>query len=112
MRRVVGLVGLTIELVVVLLIVLPVLAKASPVSYVNSGDPPFLIVQGREDKTVPPAQSQELYDRLMAAGVPATLQLVEHAGHGLVPTPPDATINPSAAALAQQMLAFLNAKLR
>lgn len=59
---------------------------ASPVTYMTKDDPPFLILQGDKDKTVPPEQSQILYDRLQAAGVPATLVIVKNAGHGFVPT--------------------------
>jgi acetyl esterase/lipase len=61
------------------------LMSGSPVTYVSSDDPPFLIVQGTLDSTVPPHQSQEFYDKLTKAGVPATLVMVQNAGHGFVP---------------------------
>lgn len=61
------------------------LQAASPVTYISADDPPFLIIHGEMDKLVPPSQSQELYDRLQAAGVPSTLVMVKNAGHGLVP---------------------------
>lgn len=61
------------------------LRAASPVTYISADDPPFLIIHGEMDSLVPPGQSQELYDRLQAAGVPATLVMVKNAGHGLVP---------------------------
>jgi len=64
----------------------PVLRAASPVSYVAAGDPPFLIIQGAQDSTVPPSQSQEFAAALKSAGVPETLVMVQNAGHGLVPT--------------------------
>jgi acetyl esterase/lipase len=64
----------------------PVLVAASPVTYVHPGAPPFLVVQGAEDRIVPPAQSVELVHDLRAAGDAATLLVVEHAGHGLVPS--------------------------
>ena len=57
------------------------MAKASPVNYVNGNDPPFLIIQGEKDPIVPPSQSQALYDKLKAAGVPATLVMVKNGGH-------------------------------
>jgi dipeptidyl aminopeptidase/acylaminoacyl peptidase len=44
-----------------------------------------LILQGAEDDLVPPLQSQLLYDQLKAAGVPATLVMVQNAGHGFQP---------------------------
>jgi acetyl esterase/lipase len=73
----------------------PVITQASPVTYVTTGAPPFLIVQGLQDKLVPPSQSQELYDRLKADGDDATLVMVKNAGHGLAPTNPSVPIDPS-----------------
>jgi acetyl esterase/lipase len=61
------------------------LVSGSPVTYVTKDDPPFLIVQGEMDVTVPPHQSQELYYKLIKAGVPATLVMVKNAGHGFTP---------------------------
>ena len=63
-----------------------VLAKASPVTYIQPNEPPFLIFQGVNDAVVPPSQSQELATRLQAAGDSATLVMVENAGHGFKPT--------------------------
>lgn len=63
-----------------------VLAKASPVSYIQANDPPFLIFQGVADNVVPPSQSQELAARLHDAGDGATLVMVQNAGHGFKPT--------------------------
>lgn len=55
---------------------------ASPVSYVSADDPPFLLIHGTNDCSVPPGQSQELHGDLVDAGVDATLRLLEGAGHG------------------------------
>jgi acetyl esterase/lipase len=85
------------------------LEKASPVTYVTSDDPPFLIVQGDEDQTVPLSQSQELYARLVAAGVPATLQIVRNAGHSFAPV--DGPIQPDLQQIAEQMLSFFKSTL-
>jgi acetyl esterase/lipase len=59
------------------------LALYSPVTYVSADDPPFLIVHGDDDTVVPPELSQEFFERLRSAGVPAELLRVAHAGHGL-----------------------------
>jgi len=56
-------------------------ADQSPITYVSSDDPPFLIIHGEEDSLVPFEQSQMFYDALLAAGVDATLIPVENAGH-------------------------------
>jgi acetyl esterase/lipase len=45
---------------------------ASPVFHAAKDNAPFLIVHGTEDKDVPISQSQELFDKLQAAGVPAS----------------------------------------
>jgi len=75
-----------------------VLRAASPVTYVAANDPPFLIVQGAADSTVPASQSQELAAVLQSAGVPETLVMVQNAGHGLkaaggAPTPSLSQVN-------------------
>jgi acetyl esterase/lipase len=61
------------------------LQKASPVNWVSSDDPPFLILHGERDPLVPVSQSQLLYEKLRAAGVPATFVIVKNAGHGFAP---------------------------
>jgi acetyl esterase/lipase len=58
-----------------------VLESASPVNYVSKDAPPFLILHGSGDQLVPPDQSQELHDRLKAAGVFTDFVIVENAGH-------------------------------
>lgn len=55
--------------------------KASPVSYIDKQDPPFLIIQGEKDMSVPPAQSRLLHSWLKLAGVPAEIILVKDAPH-------------------------------
>ncbi len=50
---------------------------ASPVFQVSKGDSPFLIVHGTRDQDVPISQSQELLEKLQAAGVSASLIKVD-----------------------------------
>jgi len=57
--------------------------KASPITYVTKDDPPFLIMHGDKDMSVPLHQSELLYDALKKVGVEATLHVVKGAGHGL-----------------------------
>src|SRR4029077_572259 len=61
---------------------LDVAKKASPVTYVSRDDPPFLIVHGDLDRTVPLEQSQILFNKLRLAGVDATLLVVKNGKHG------------------------------
>ncbi len=56
--------------------------KASPLTYVRKESPPFLFVHGTEDKVVPPAQSQDMAEKLRAAGAAARVVLLEGEGHG------------------------------
>lgn len=57
-------------------------ATANPITYVTPDDPPFLVMHGAVDKTIPFNQSQILVDALAAAGVPVTFIPVLNAGHG------------------------------
>jgi acetyl esterase/lipase len=56
--------------------------EASPITWVSQDDPPFHVVHGTADCTVPPLQSRTLHDALAAAGVDSALTLVEGGGHG------------------------------
>jgi len=61
----------------------PELARlASPITHVDATDPPFLIVHGDEDSTVPVEQSIDFHAALVEAGVDTTLRIVVGAGHG------------------------------
>ena len=55
--------------------------KASPTTYVDKNDPPFLIIQGEKDESVPQVQSKLLKSYLQVAGVPVELIIVEGAPH-------------------------------
>jgi acetyl esterase/lipase len=60
----------------------PDLAKvASPVSYVDENDPPFLIIHGEKDDLVSPRQSQLLSAWLNTKGVENELIIVKDAPH-------------------------------
>ena len=60
----------------------PDLAKAaSPVTYVDKNDPPFLIIHGEKDNIVSPKQSHLLKAWLNVAGVPNELIIVKDAPH-------------------------------
>jgi len=60
----------------------PDLAKAaSPVTYVDKNDPPFLIIHGEKDELVSPKQSQLLSSWLSVFGVHNELVMVKDAPH-------------------------------
>jgi len=88
----------------------PVVKDASPVTWISKDDPPFLILHGENDRLVPLSQSQELYDRLTAAGVPAKLVVVKNAGHGFVPD--GGQISPTRDELTKMIADFFDARLK
>lgn len=60
----------------------PILKIASSTTYASPDDPPFLILHGDFDETVPYTQSVILQDVLTAAGVKSDLVIVHNGGHG------------------------------
>jgi len=57
-------------------------ARANPITYITKDAPPFLIMHGDKDMTVPINQSELLYGALKKAGVDATFETVPGGGHG------------------------------
>jgi acetyl esterase/lipase len=57
---------------------------ANPITYVRPGAPPFLILHGASDTTVPVHQSELLYDALAAHDNDVTLCVIERLGHGFL----------------------------
>jgi acetyl esterase/lipase len=58
---------------------------ASPLHWVSKDDPPFLLVHGRNDRLVPPRQSEVLHEALTEAGVRSELVILPTAGHSVTP---------------------------
>ncbi len=58
------------------------IAKANPIAFINKNCPPFLIMHGDKDPTVPIGQSQMLLEALKTAGIESRLEIVPGAGHG------------------------------
>jgi acetyl esterase/lipase len=56
---------------------------ASPIHYVSKDDPPFLIIHGENDSTVPVSQAESFAAALKAAGVKTTLEIASGRGHGV-----------------------------
>jgi dipeptidyl aminopeptidase/acylaminoacyl peptidase len=59
-----------------------VLAKLSPMTYIDRAKAPLLIVQGASDPRVPAGESIQLHDALERKGVPCELTLFADEGHG------------------------------
>jgi acetyl esterase/lipase len=56
--------------------------RASPITYVNAGDAPMLLLQGTKDPLVPHDQAVRMADALTKVGVPGRIELLLGAGHG------------------------------
>ena len=57
---------------------------ANPIAYTGEHSAPFLILHGLADTTVPPHQSELLYDALKARRTDVSLALVDGLGHGFL----------------------------
>ena len=78
--------------------------QASPVCHITRDAPPFLILHGDQDPTVPFQQSVTLAAALKQAGVPVTFETLPGAGHGGTAF--------STPTIAAQMRAFFDGALR
>ncbi|MDE2341591.1 MAG: alpha/beta hydrolase [Alphaproteobacteria bacterium] len=67
------------------------IAEASPVSYIHKGNPPFLMIHGEADTTVPVAQSKEAEARMRAAGVPVKAIYIPGVNHSFIGSSPAQT---------------------
>ena len=61
-----------------------VLKQNSPITYIKPGLPPFLLVQGSADKTVPHPQTLDFAAKLRAAGVSCDLLTITNAQHAIL----------------------------
>lgn len=86
--------------------------RVSPITYITSDDPPFLILHGDNDSVVPFEQSEILFEKLQSANVPATLIMVKAAGHGFRPVPAGSTISPSESELTETIADFFDLYLK
>jgi acetyl esterase/lipase len=57
--------------------------EASPITYVSKDDPPFLVVHGTNDATVPYDQAVRFSSALKDGGVNTTLVTMQNGGHGI-----------------------------
>jgi pectinesterase len=82
-----------------------VLKKNSPLTYVKTGRPPFLVINGSADKTVPVGQSENFVKALKAANVDATLITIPEGQHRITDW------KKFLPGWQQQLVAWLNEKL-
>lgn len=82
----------------------------SPVTYVSKDDPPFLIIHGDKDDTVPIQQSESFYENLRTNGVPVQFLVVKNAGHGFYPG--DTSFSPDLATITRTIADFFDQHLK
>jgi acetyl esterase/lipase len=80
---------------------------ASPVTYVNANVPPFLLIHGADDRTVPAAQSQQFYEAIAAQKRQAELLLLPGIDHSFLGKTAEATREASLQAW-ERTLAFID----
>ena len=85
-------------------------AFASPVTYVDRSDPPFLLMHGSDDHTVPEAQTEQFDAALRAAGVPVRKIIIPGADHSWIGATPEATRDASKLAL-REAIDFIDAQI-
>ncbi|TWP35835.1 S9 family peptidase [Leekyejoonella antrihumi] len=56
--------------------------QRSPINHIDQLSSPMILLQGTEDKVVPPSQAMAMADALKAKGIPVRLVLFEGEGHG------------------------------
>ena len=59
-----------------------VYAERSPINHVDRLRTPLILLQGTDDRVVPPAQAASMADALRARGLPVALVMFEGEGHG------------------------------
>jgi acetyl esterase/lipase len=84
--------------------------RASPMQYVTSSAPPFLLLHGDRDDIVPVEQAERFAAALQAVGVPVEFVRVRYGNHGFEPVGAPAT-QPDAAAVTFCVMSFLDSHL-
>ncbi len=86
--------------------------QGSPIIYVKAGDPPFLLVHGDRDRTVPYDQSVKMEAALRKEGVPVEFITVTNGNHSMEAMAGDPPVKPDADALKARVLEFLDRNLK
>ena len=81
---------------------------ATPLTYIDADDPPFLVMHGELDGMVPITQSELLANALQAAGVDVTFLRLPDLGHGFLDPAGEVVLE----AFLDPTLAFLDEHLR
>jgi len=83
----------------------------SPITYISTNDPPFLIIHGDRDGVVPVEQAKILHNKLTEESIASKLVIVEGGDHGLQ-KPGGGDANPTGAEIDQIIIKFLKENLK
>ncbi len=83
---------------------------ASPIRYLDSKDPPFLLIHGDQDKTVDVSQSRNFYAALQTAKVRGELLVIPDVDHSFIGKTPESTHAASIQAL-NRTIEFFNSTI-
>jgi len=84
--------------------------RASAIRHIDRSDPPFLLIHGTRDQTVPPAQSSNFHAALQARGVRSRLLQIDEVDHSFIGSTPARTRSASLQAL-QATIEFFDTEL-
>ena len=90
----------------------PIFINSSPTHYVSSDSPPFLLIHGERDPTIPPFQSRLLFEKLQKEGVSVDLIIVQNAGHNLLHRGNKGEITPSIEQIKKEIFHFFIKSLK
>ena len=88
-----------------------VLRKGSPIAFVKEGNPPFLVIHGDQDKTVPLIQSEKFVVALRQANVPVQFIIVKNADHSFR-SMTGSPVDPDSQACQDAALGFFDVNLK
>jgi acetyl esterase/lipase len=83
------------------------LDEMSPIASIDGSEPPFLLIHGLADSTIPSVMSERFDAALAAAGVPSELILIEGAGHAFERQPTNLSANTTSLAAIERFIAGL-----
>ncbi|MCA9604784.1 MAG: alpha/beta fold hydrolase [Myxococcales bacterium] len=86
-------------------------ALASPITHVDAGDAPVLLVHGTADRVVPYGQAVMMREALERAGVPVTLVTIEDGQHGFRMFGDGARVRPGTCTALAFLRAFVPAEV-
>jgi acetyl esterase/lipase len=86
--------------------------QASPIFFIQPNDPPFLVIHGDQDKSVPYSQAVEFVAALQKAGVPVQFITVKGGTHMLTPAAGQPPVTPDIPTLQNEIVAFLDKYLK